>query len=240
MGKYIRSELIKNKKSFAIKLLVIMPVITAFLAIWMMAGNNVQTLAYNWWYILLLPFVIAYVSASLASEEKKKNFHGLFGVVERKQNLAYGKVVVATIYVAVTNFVFFILIGIAGVVFQKQIGIVDNLMASVILTLTFAWQIPLILRISLKLNTAITVMISVAVNFAVACLCGAESNWWIPYAIPARMMCIILGILPNGLMAENTSSFGNYVTIGFGSIITIILYIVMTLYCGKAFSKQDA
>ena len=70
MGKYVRSELIKNKKSFDVKMLVIMPCVTVVLAILMMSGNYVQMLAYNWWYLIFLPFVVSYVGGHLIHREK--------------------------------------------------------------------------------------------------------------------------------------------------------------------------
>lgn len=239
MGKYVQSELIKNKRSFAVKLLIIMPCVTTILAMVMMMGNNVQMLAYNWWYLIFLPFVVSYVAGHLISREKKKNFHGLFGLLERKQELGYGKVIVAMFYLIITNGVFLILISLAGSIFQRQINMMDNLLASLVLTLTFAWQIPFVLILALKVNTTFAVMINVACNLVIACSCATKVHWWIPFAIPARMMCIILGILPNGLMAEDAGRLGDYTTIIYGILITLVVYVVMTVCLGRALSKQE-
>lgn len=240
MGKYVQSELIKNKRSFAVKMLIIMPCVTIILAMVMMMGNYVQVLAYNWWYLIFLPFVVSYVSGHLISREKKKNFHGLFGLLERKQDLGYGKVIAVTFYLIITNCVFSILISLAGSVFQRQISVMDNLLASFVLTLTFAWQIPFVLILALKINTTIAVMINVACNLIIACSCATKVGWWIPFAIPARMMCIILGILPNGLMAADAGLLGDYTAIIYGILITLVVYVVMTVCLGRILLKQEA
>ena len=132
------------------------------------------------------------------------------------------------------------LISIAGVVFQSQISVMDNLLAGIVLTLTFAWQIPFVLFVALKTNTILAVMVNVAGNLIIACSFATGFGWWIPFAIPARMMCIILKILPNGLMAENAVMFGGYGTILSGISISLVLYVVMSGCLFGALAKQEA
>lgn len=240
MKKYIQSELLKNKGCFAVKMLIGTPVLTILLAVFVMSGNYVQVLAYNWWYLLFLPFVFAYVSVYMISSERKRNYHGLFNVVEKKQKVGYGKVIVATFYLAITNLIFFLLTAGAGIIFEKQISFMDNLLAAIVLTITFAWQIPLVIILSLKINTIITIILGVVCNIIIACVCAEETLWWIPFAIPSRMMCIILDIRPNGLLAEEAGLYGGYVTLAGGMLLTMILYVAITFGFGKIFSKQEA
>jgi len=70
-------------------------------------------------------------------------------------------------------------------------------------------------------------------------MCATESFWWIPFAIPARMMCHIVGILPNGLLVEETMEFGGNSVVFIGIVLTTALYFAMTLLFGKAFRKQE-
>lgn len=239
MKKYMSGELLKHKKSFAVKLLVIMPVVTVLLAVLMMAGNYVQMLAYNWWYLLFLPFVVSYVSAYMISSDRKKNFHGLLGIVERKQDLMYGKIAVATWYLVVESVCFGIIVGVAGLVFGRQISLFENLFAGLLLILTFAWQIPLAFLLTLKCNVVFAVAVNVVCNIFFACAYAEENLWWIPFAIPARLMCIVLELLPNGLWAEDTGSFGGFLTVAGGIGITVLLYVALTAYCGKVFAKHE-
>ncbi len=239
MEKYFVSEWLKHKKSFAVKLLVIMPLVTVLLAVLMMAGNYVQMLAYNWWYLLFLPFVVSYVSAYMISNDRKKNFHGLFGIAECKQNLVYGKVLAATLYLVITCAAFGIFVGGTGYVFGRQIGLMENLLAIIILIVTFTWQIPFSILIALKFNVVFAVLVNVVCNIVFACAYAEESLWWIPFAVPARMMCIVLGILPNGLLAEDAAAFGDWVTVAGGVGISVLLYGALTALCGKVFEKQE-
>lgn len=239
MKKYLYSEWLKHKRSFAVKLLIIMPLVTVLLAVFMMAGNYVQILAYNWWYLLFLPFVVSYVSAYVINSDRKKNFHGLFGIAERKQNLIYGKTVAAALYLMITCVVFGIFVGGAGFVFGKQISLIENLGAVVILIVTFAWQIPFSFLLALKWNVVFAVLVNVVCNIVFACAFAEESLWWIPFAIPARMMCSVLGILPNGLLAEDAGIFGGYLTVAGGVGISVLLYVILAALCGEIFEKQE-
>lgn len=239
MKKYLYSEWLKYKKSFAVKLLIIMPLVTILLAVLMMAGNYVQMLAYNWWYLLFLPFVVSYVAAYIISSDRKKNFHGLFAIVEHKQELIYGKALAATLYLVITCVLFGILSGGAGFVFGRQIGMMANLSAVAVLAVTFAWQIPFSFLLALKLNVVFAVLVNVVCNIVFACACAEEGLWWIPFAVPARMMCIVLGILPNGLLADDAAVFGDWMTVAGGVGISVLLYVLLTVLCGKVFEKQE-
>lgn len=239
MKKYLYSEWLKHKKSFVLKLLIIMPVVTVLLAVLMMAGNYVQMLAYNWWYLLFLPFVVSYTSAQIIRRDEKKNFHGLFGVMEEKKNLILGKTAVCTLYLGITNVVFGIYVGVVGLLFGKQITMPHNLMAVIILMLTLVWQIPFSFLLALKCNAVFAVMINVVCNIFFACAFAEGSLWWIPFAVPARMMCITLGILPNGLLAEDVSIFGGYMTVASGIGVSVLLYVIFSVWCGKVFTKHE-
>jgi len=239
MNLYVKSELLKNKKSQSVRLLWAMPIVCFIIAILLMNGTYVQILAWNWWYMLFLPFVIAYVCMAMLRRDKKKNFHGLFGIVEKKEMLGYGKVIVATIYLAVTNFCFWGMTLVSEYLLGTQVGIVNSLIGSIVLTITVAWQIPFFLLLSIKCNLFIGFVVSLFCNFLIACMCATESFWWIPFAIPARMMCHIVGILPNGLLVEETMEFGGNSVVFIGIVLTTALYFAMTLLFGKAFRKQE-
>ena len=255
---YIESEWLKSKRSFVRKMVVLMPLVTVVLALFMMNGTYARELAYNWWYLLFLPFTVAYVAGHLVSADRKKNFHGLWGIVQKKREAGYAKVVAGGLLVLGANVVFMVLIALLGGVADgaqvvesqgvgfgnvRGLGLDENLLAGVLLTVTFVWQIPLFMLITMKTNTMISVVLSVFFNFGIACLCAVGSFWWVPFAIPARLMCHVLGILPNGLMAEAGAyvgiSEGGFPIVLSGVLITAVLCVVMTGVLGKAFDRQE-
>ena len=60
----VRSELMKMRHTFTMKLAIIAPIITVLLG-YLLSGNTVQYSAYNWWYTVILPLVISLWSAEM-------------------------------------------------------------------------------------------------------------------------------------------------------------------------------
>ena len=69
--RYIRSENLKYKRSFSRKLIFVVPIITAFVAVIFGGIRNFQAQTIYWWYTFLLPGTVA-IYCSL-SEKKEKS-----------------------------------------------------------------------------------------------------------------------------------------------------------------------
>jgi lantibiotic transport system permease protein len=239
MVNYMKAELLKQKNSFNQKIIWLIPMVTSIIAFFLMGAGYVQTASYNWWYVLFLPFTFTYISASIIKKEKKFNYHGLFGLVENKKMLWYAKSAAATMYLFITCILFFVITMIDGFIFLEQITIVNNLIASLLLFITFAWQIPFFMLITLKINMFVSILISLVCNLMIASICAIESYWWVPFSIPARLMCPVIKVLPNGLLMEKENPLGNNGVIIPGIIITIVLYIALNIFSAKIFEKQE-
>lgn len=73
----IHSEYIKGKRSFGRKSLVLFPLFTTLIAIFLMGGQLTQIGAINWWYMLLMPAMVALICVNLISPEKKSHFFNI-------------------------------------------------------------------------------------------------------------------------------------------------------------------
>ena len=63
----IRSELLKMRHTFSMKLIILAPLVTLLLG-YLLSGSYVQLSAYNWWYSMILPLVVSLsVQNSLSS-----------------------------------------------------------------------------------------------------------------------------------------------------------------------------
>lgn len=239
MNRYFKSEILKQRRTFNGKLFWAGPIICGVTAFLLMAGNFVQASAYNWWYVLFLPFTFTYISTSMVSREKKHDFHGLFTVSVGKKQLWYAKVSAATMYLILACICFGLLCLVCGLFYGMMIPAGRIIGASLILAVTFAWQIPLFMLIALKTNMFVCIFISVFCNLIIACVFAVKSCWWIPFSIPARLMCPVIKVLPNGLLMEEGNPMGNSNVIWIGLVITIILYVVFTVISVKAYERQE-
>lgn len=202
MGKYLRSELLKQKRSFQQVLLWLAPLATILLSLLLMRGKYLQAGAYNWWYILILPGSLTISTALTAVKERRKNRHGLFGIAVQKKKLWTAQALVCTFWLLVTCVLFFVFITIGGFLFGEDISPAQNLAAGIVLFATFAWQVPLWMFLAENTGVVMTVFASLLCNNTAAIVAAGKSCWWIPFAIPARMMCVCIHVLPNGLPME--------------------------------------
>lgn len=239
MIKYINSERLKHRRTFYKKLFFIMPVVCILTAFFLMAGNYVQSAGYNWWYMLFLPFTFIYIGAAMIKREKKYNFHGMFTLADDKKKLWYGKVIMGTIILAETCMIFWGLMLLCGWFISPEISFAENTRATVLLILTFLWQIPLFMYVTLKSNQFFSVAVGVFLNFGIAAFCAEKSLWWIPFAIPAKLMCYAVRVRPNGLTVPQTESLCGTGEVITGTAICVVLYVVMTLVTAKLFEKQE-
>lgn len=239
MSKYLKSEILKQKRSFNGKVFWAVPVICVATAFLIMAGNFILPSAYNWWYVLFLPFTFMYISASLVSKEKKHNYHGLFAVSADKKQLWYAKIIAATLYLMLACLCFCALCLICGGFYGMMIPAGRIITASLLLAVTFAWQIPFFMFLALKLNMYVCILVSIICNFVIACDFAVKSSWWIPFCIPARIMCPVINVLPNGLPMEEGNPLGNTHVIWIGLIITIILYGVFSVISARIYERQE-
>lgn len=240
MTNYFLAEKVKQKHSFNNKIIWLAPLVTIIIAFFLMGGKYLQTAAFNWWYILFLPFTLAYIASSIIKKENRHNFHGLLGITQNKADIWYAKIGIGTYDLFLTCIIFCGLITIGGLLFNNKINIVTSVFASLMLFLSFAWQVPLYMILTQKMNLFVSVILSILFNTLIACLVATKTYWFIiPFSIPARLMCPILNLMPNGLAVEAGSIYSHYRSISTGIIITIGLYILISLLTAKWFERQE-
>ena len=239
MLNYLKSEQLKQRRTFHTKLLVAGPAVSIFICMFLMARMFLQTASYNWWYITFLPFTFTYICSAMVSREKKHNFHNLFAAVEDKKKLWYAKILMSVIYLAVTSAVFCVLIEGVGLIFGRAISPVYNLLAGLVLMLTFAWQLPLWMLVTLKSNLFLSVFLSIVCNLGFGAFFALSRLWWVPFAIPARMMCPVLNILPNGILMDKSHALNNAGVILPGILITLVMFVILSMVSAKVYEKQE-
>ncbi|WP_304508085.1 lantibiotic immunity ABC transporter MutE/EpiE family permease subunit [Anaerotignum sp.] len=239
MLNFIQSEWLKQKHSFNKMLLWLAPLFTILLTLVLMGGSNLQNGAYNWWYTMLLPGSFTMFSAFTVTREQKKNRHGLFGLAVRKNMLWNAQVILCTLFLFMTCMIFFIGITVGGILFGEAIPMASSFCASLVLFISFAWEIPLWMFVTEKMGAFISILLSLFCNFGIAVICAVKSFWWVPFSIPARLMCPLIGVLPNGLQVEAGSKIADAHVIFPGMLISIVLYILLTLVTSLWFQKRE-
>jgi len=239
MYNLIKSEQLKQKNTSVYKMLFLIPLICMLLGMLFMGFTYVQQSSYNWWYMTFLPFMLVYEAADLLHSEKKYNYHGLFAIVEKKENLWYAKIIIGGCYLFFANIIFFILNTIFGIPGGMKISLMDNLAAVFVLSITMFWQIPLFMYICKKTNLFITIFLGLACNIFFSSTYALTKLWWIPFAIPARLMCPVVKIFPNGLLIEKKDAMLSSGCILPGCLISIGCFVFFSIVTAQLFAKQE-
>lgn len=239
MNKILQSEHLKQKHTFQKKLIYLAPLVSIAIAFVLMGGYYIQKSAYNWWYTLILPGSFTMICSFIISNDRKRKFNGLFSVIVDKQKIWYSKIIISTMYLGLSCLVFFVVITIMGFIFEAAIQVQNSLLASTILFITFSWQIPVLMYLTMKFSTGFTIIISILCNFLGGILLALTPIWWIPFAIPSKLMCYVIRVMPNGLSVEAGAYPFDIKVILIGVLVTITLYIVTSYLTAKWFEKQE-
>ncbi|MEG0835060.1 MAG: lantibiotic immunity ABC transporter MutE/EpiE family permease subunit [Oscillospiraceae bacterium] len=240
MVNYLKAEFLKQKHQFVLKLLWISPIVPIALALVLMGGGYFMEGAFNWWYTLILPGTLSMLASFTISSEKKHNRHGLFAVCVDKKKLWISQVFANTILLLVANLIFFVFMIAIGAFLGIEVPLIDSLVASIVLFVTFAWQVPAFMFLSERTGAFFSITTCLFCNFGFGIFFAPTKLWWVPFAIPARLMCPIIKVMPNGLPLQEGHVLGNSNVILLGIIITTALFIALSFITTLWFNKREA
>jgi lantibiotic protection ABC transporter MutE/EpiE family permease subunit len=229
MVKLIQAEYIKGRRGFGRRGMIFFPMIATFFAVFLMSGKLSQIAAYNWWYILLLPAAVAFLAISLINNEKRLEFINLKTLPIPSQKIWLSKILTGCTYLFLMNALLFGFSTISGMIFGSSYPIWRGLLAGGVLTITWAWQVPMGMWLVTKFNSSIAFLSLFAINTICSLQnIAGEKLWVIPFAIPSRLMAPIIGVNPNGIPLATDSPLWDTRVILPGIAITVCLFFLMT------------
>ena len=201
----IRSELLKMRHTFSMKLVILTPLVILLLG-YLLSGRYVQLSVYNWWCFMILPLVVSLCSASMIVRERKSGMQNIVCLPIRFGKIWLGKTAALVILLFATNLLLWLVTTAAGFVTKVMVSPLDGLIGCMLLFLTYLWQIPFIMLSAGFMGYIPTVLVSMAANMVLSAAC-AEAEWFlfVPYAVPARIVCPFFKIHVNGIPLEDGS-----------------------------------
>jgi len=138
----------------------------------------------------------------------------------------------------VTNLFLWIATTVIGMAASVTVSPLDGLIGCMLLFLTYLWQIPVIMQLVCFMGYMKAVFVSLAANMILSAVC-AEKEWFlfVPYAIPARVVCPFFKMHVNGIPLEDASSLlsAGYV---FPAVIVSLVFALAVFWGGsKLFSR---
>lgn len=206
---YFQAEKMKFRHSVLSKVVVGMPLL-CILAAALLTYSYFIIDSYNWWYMFLCPGTAALLSGSIYMKDKRQKGRTLYclpvdlGKVWDAK-VAYGVCClgIASAILAVGVFLFqTVLKNIFSVLLQSEPSVAAQAAAAVFLWLSFLWQVPFCQLFTRFVGLFPMLLLHMAGYVVLSAFLSVTSFYLAaPQGISARMMCAVLGVLPNGFPA---------------------------------------
>lgn len=185
----VKSELMKMRHTFSMKLVFFAPLATLLLG-YILSGSYVQLSAYNWWYTIILPVLVSMLSASMIVRERNTGMQNILCLPVSSSKIWLGKIMALILLVLGANLLLWLATTAAGFAASMEVSPLNGLIGCILLALTFVWQIPLVMLLTSLMGYFPALILSVGANLLLSTI-GAEKSWFFldPYAIPARVVC---------------------------------------------------
>ncbi len=241
MTNIIKAEYLKQKRTMSSKIIFAFPMITLVMAFVLTSGmtNAYAESVWNWWYVLLLPGMIAIVSYLSIMREKKNGYYNIKTLPIEKRNLMLGKIAYLGILVLVSNAVLFAGAALGGAFLTTSVPVIGAAMTVVVLTITELWQIPLFLFLSEKFGMVVELIVCLLISMLGVSV--APSGKWFLFvsAISNRIVTPLLHILPNGMRAQAGDPLLSTSVIFPGILIALAHFVLLTYLYLNWFEKRE-
>ena len=248
---YFLAEKLKYRHTFLKGLTILMPFISVFLAAWLTHAYFAVD-SYNWWYMGLYPGLLGILSGIIGGKDKKKKNFTIWSLPCSMEKIWDAKILMGAMMSGIAMCCTTLLTIIIGKVMENMIHITFilqpsvkmQLAAGVILWLTTLWQIPLCLFLSQKMGMFLMFLVHMG-SYTIVSVTISLKPWFVlfPGAITSRLMCPILGILPNGLLAVEGQMTYNTQLMGMqnlpiGIIASVLWFIIFWWGSRTYFQRQ--
>ncbi len=237
----VKAEYQKAKRSMRRKFIWAFPMITFALAFILTLGmtNAYAESVWNWWYTLLLPGMLAIICNLSMTQEKKANYYNLMTLSTSKRKLMMGKIIYTSCVILTSNMIVFAGASLGGFLLSTRVPLRGAAITVFLLTVTQLWEIPVFLFLSERFGM-IAELLSCLFLTVGGTIIASTGRWYLLVsAIPMRILCPFLHILPNGLPAEEGNPLMDMGVVIPGICLSIIYFIFATLFFLNWFEKRE-
>lgn len=246
----IQSELLKQKRTFARKLVIFAPlffVVNALPQKLFMPADVARpwqllvSMVYNWWPVIFIPLGIALLAALGALQERKAgNYRCLRACDLSPVSIWVGKVIVMAIHTLMATVFLMIALVISGFISAGgAVPWLEIFTGGMTMWLASLALIPVQLWAASWKGTFFGMLTGFAGMIA-GVLAAAKSGWvYVPWSWPIRLMCPIIGVHPNGVYLDAADPLRNASVIPLGIMLSIAFLIIFTAITGLWFNRRE-
>ena len=247
---YLKSEIIKTKRTNIRKMMLIIPLICSLLALafTFLGGPEIIRLSaetiINHWAILWLPALIALTAGLLNNlEGKSTSFKTIIGLPINLQKKEMSRIVFVTGFMAIGSLLLIVVISLVSLLIQTSpylVSLSSCIMAVILMFVTSLWQVPFCLWLSRKTNFFITVLLNSMLNLSLGTFFAPTEDWWfIPYSWHLRVQMPLTKLHSNGIPLPANDELLSGSVIPIALVLSILFFLVLTLLTVKSFNKLE-
>lgn len=238
----IRTEHLKLKHTFGRKIVALAPILTMSIALILSGGieKAFPAGAYNWWYTMMLPGMLGILCYLVIKKDKKTKYYNILVLPLLPEKSWIGKTMYCALGLVVANLIILTGTFLGGIIFGTTITFQAGLCGVLLLSITYLWEIPLLLYLSARFGMFASVFTSMVLAISATVTLADTSLWWVyPPSIPIRLMCPVLKILPNGLPMPKDSVLASLSVVFPGILISILLFLGLLYLTVRWFQKME-
>lgn len=245
-----KAEILKNSHTASGKAAVFMPVLIAIISVFLTKEYFMVDL-FNWWYMVLLPGMLAVICGGVSGKERRSENRNILVLFADVKVIWDAKVLcVMRLYAFSSVFMTGIAVLMRSILKYKlhveyvlDIDYKRMAAAMAVLMITFLWQIPFCMLLEQLAGMPLMLAVHMLIYGVSACSLSLKPYFMMfPGAIPARLMCVVLGILPNGLLAkEGMATFSTELLddrmIGAGVVCALLWFFFLWLVTRRIYER---
>lgn len=237
----VRAEYLKTRRSMGRVLIWVFPMIVFALAFVLTLGmtNAYAESVWNWWYTLLLPGMLAITCYLSIIREKKTRYYNFMTLSTGKRKLMMGKIIYMGCVILVSNMIIFVGASLGGALLTTCVPIGGAAIAIVVLTISQLWEIPFLLFLSERFGMIVELLLCLFLTVGGIIIAPTGKWYFLVSAIPMRILCPLLHILPNGIRAEEGNPLLDMGVVLPGIFLSIIWFILATILFLNWFDKRE-
>lgn len=237
----VRAEYLKTRRSMGRVLTWAFPMIVFALAFVFTLGttNAYAESVWNWWYTLLLPGMLAITCYLSIMREKKTRYYHLMTLSTGKRKLMLGKIIYMGCVILVSNMMIFVGASFGGFLLTTCVPFGGAVIAILVLTISQLWEIPLLLFLCERFGMIVELLVCLFLTVGGIIIAPTGKWYFLVSAIPMRILCPLLHILPNGIRAEEGDPLLDAGVVFPGICLSMMWFILATILFLNWFDKRE-
>ena len=247
---YLKSEILKTKRTNIRVIVFLIPIICSLLALgfsslggWKIIKLSIEPII-NLWGTIWISVFIAIPAGLLKNLEKKgTNFKTIIGLPINLPKKELSRILLVAGLIAIGSLLLIIFVILVSLLIHTTPYLVSLSSCIFAIGITFfitLWQVPFCLWLSRKTNLFITLLVNSMLNLNLGSTFAPTDNWWIiPFSWHLRVLMPFTQLHSNGIPLTRNDELLNYSVFPIAMVLSLFFFFLLTSLTMKSFNKIE-